>query len=100
MMKPILLLALTMVYPLASFAETRKPSSAKSCASTALKMAEDEYGNDPKECHVTHKNAGVYVVTVGIGNAEDGAHTYKVTFEDPKACDIQTATVVEVQSKK
>jgi hypothetical protein len=54
-----------------------------SCSKAALNAAEDEYGNDPMRTHVKVVEKGKrYEVTVGIGNPEDGAHEYVVTFKD------------------
>ncbi len=55
----------------------------QSCAATALTLAENAYGN---YIHETRTKVLVpnkqYLVTVGIGNYEDGAHTYRITFRD------------------
>lgn len=73
-------------------------SANATCKSAALWAAESEYGNDPvKTRTVTVVDGEEYEVTVGIGNAEDGAHTYRVTFKDGK-CDPKTADVVEINN--
>jgi hypothetical protein len=51
------------------------------CRAPALDAAEAEYGNDPEGTSVKTLTKGEkYRVTVGIGNDEDGAHDYYVTF--------------------
>jgi len=64
------------------------------CGSAALWAAENTYGNDPMRTRVHQLTSDTFEVTVGIGNDEDGAHTYQVTFEGP-TCDPKTATVCD-----
>jgi hypothetical protein len=66
-----------------------------SCASAALWAAEDVYGNDPMRTRVKQLNENTFRVTVGIGNVEDGAHTYQVTFEED-VCDPKKAVVCDL----
>jgi hypothetical protein len=66
------------------------------CAQKALTAAEKEYDNDPMRTKTIVLTKSVkYVVTVGIGNPEDGAHDYYVTF--PSGCS-STPKVTEVPS--
>jgi hypothetical protein len=82
-----LLIALISILSLSSaFAgEKRKPASSGNCSAAALGVAEDEYGNDPMRTDITSRPNQFYVVTVGIGNPEDGAHTYLVKCQGPQA---------------
>ena len=67
-----------------------------SCSSAALWAAENAYGNDPIRTRTeTVINGKEYKVTVGIGNDEDGAHTYRVTFKDG-SCDPRSAQVCDL----
>jgi hypothetical protein len=51
------------------------------CSKPALNAAEAEYGNAPEGTKVKALTKSKrYLVTVGIGNAEDGAHDYYVDF--------------------
>jgi hypothetical protein len=71
-------------------------SASASCKSAALWAAESEYGNDPVRTYTkTIKDGEEYQITVGIGNAEDGAHTYRVSFKNG-VCSPKTADVVEI----
>jgi hypothetical protein len=55
------------------------------CRSKALNAAENAYANNPDRTVVKVLTPGKkYRVTVGIGNAEDGAHDYYVVF--PQGC--------------
>jgi hypothetical protein len=65
------------------------------CRSAALWAAENEYGNDPHETRVSEVNDHTFKVTVGIGNDEDGAHTYRVSFQDG-SCDPRSASVCDL----
>ena len=56
--------------------------------------AENAYGNDPKETRVKQLTSDTFQVTVGIGNAEDGAHTFQVTFPE-NSCDPKNAVVCD-----
>jgi hypothetical protein len=59
--------------------------SSDKCVTPARNAAEAEYGNDPDGTKVVALTKGKkYRVTVGIKNAEDGAHDYYVTF--PSGC--------------
>ncbi len=53
------------------------------CSAIALSLAENAYGNyfDGTRIKVIAENKQ-YNVTIGIGNQEDGPHTYRVTFRD------------------
>lgn len=65
------------------------------CKSAALWAAENAYGNDPIKTRTHQLTSDTYEVTVGIGNEEDGAHTYQVTFEGP-TCDPTTAVICDM----
>lgn len=69
-------------------------SAHATCKSAALWAAENTYGNDPVKTRTHQLTSDTWEVTVGIGNAEDGAHTYQVTFEDGK-CDPKSAVVCD-----
>ena len=77
-----------------AFAADRKPadrkpaqhsskSSKTDCGAFALDAAEEEYGNALDGMHVTRRPNNFFVVTVGIGNPEDGAHSYLIQCPDP-----------------
>jgi hypothetical protein len=85
MKKMMILSALTMVISMQAHA---------TCSSAALWAAENAYGNDPMKTRVKELEPNAFDVTVGIGNPEDGAHTYLVTFEGP-TCDPTDATVCD-----
>ncbi len=65
------------------------------CASAALWAAKNVYGNDPIRTREKQLTKDTFEVTVGIGNVEDGAHTYQVTFEG-ETCDPKTAIVCDL----
>jgi hypothetical protein len=76
------------------------PAAADPCAAKALAAAEKAYGNDPLKTKVKTVSAGKkYVVTVGIGNAEDGAHDYNVTFGHGCASEPSVSEVKQVANK-
>ena len=88
-MKSLFAAALAMTFTSAAFAHDV-------CREKALNAAENDYGNDPMKTEVqTITKGSEYHVNVGIGNPEDGEHSYLVTF--PAGCD-QQATVTEVQN--
>lgn len=64
------------------------------CSSAALWAAEAAYGNVPMRTRLKQLTSDTFEVTVGIGNPEDGAHTYQVTFEGP-TCDPKKAVVCD-----
>lgn len=65
------------------------------CRAPALNAAETEYGNDPVRTRTKVVTKGKkYLVTVGIGNPEDGAHDYFVVFAGD--CTKSAPTVTEV----
>jgi hypothetical protein len=85
MKKMMILSALAMVISMQAHA---------TCKSAALWAAENAYGNDPMRTETKQLTDDTFQVTVGIGNPEDGAHTYQVTFEGP-TCDPTQATVCD-----
>jgi hypothetical protein len=76
----------------------RTTSSAKSCSKNAVQAAEEEYGNEPDHTEVTKRPNNYFVVTVGIGNPEDGAHSYLVHC--PSAAPLCDCEAKEIQPKK
>jgi Cu/Zn superoxide dismutase len=71
------------------------PSAHATCKEAARWAAEKEYGNDPVRTQVrTIEEGKEYLVTVGIGNPEDGAHSYRVYFPG-NVCDPRFAEVSE-----
>lgn len=66
-----------------------------SCARAALWAAINVYGNDPMQTRIRQATNDTYFVIVGIGNHEDGAHQYRITFEGP-TCDPRTAIVCDL----
>lgn len=71
-------------------------SAHATCTSAAVWAAENAYGNDPIRTRTTTVEVGrEYKVTVGIGNDEDGPHTYRVIFKDG-VCDPKTAEVTDL----
>jgi hypothetical protein len=97
-MKILGMMILVMAVSAPAFAKSRKPSSAKSCKANALDAAEEEYGNDPDRTEVTTRPNNYFVVTVGIGNPEDGAHNYLVHCPSPAPlCNCEAK---EIQPKK
>ena len=99
-MKILLILAVSFLAISSAHAgQTRKLASKATCGSAALSVAEDEYGNDPMDTHVTPKKNQFYVITVGIGNPEDGAHTYLVKCQGPQAANCGCTLDHEIQAK-
>ncbi|MGZ3691763.1 MAG: hypothetical protein ACXVAX_09675 [Pseudobdellovibrio sp.] len=75
-MKTMILAVILLVTSTQSFA-------ADKCRGLALSAAEDAYSNYIHKTIVKTIIPGrQYLVTVGIGNVEDGAHTYRVTFNN------------------
>jgi hypothetical protein len=67
------------------------------CHKPALDAAESEYGNDPMRTRTKVLIKGKkYIITVGIGNPEDGAHDYLIVFSGD--CTKTTPFVKEVTS--
>jgi len=67
-----------------------------SCSSAALTAAQDAYGSyiyDSKIAAVRVNKE--YLVTVGIGNVEDGPHIYRVTFVG-KYCNPMNAQICDL----
>ena len=95
-------LAMISMAPIAKAEETRKPSSRAggSCSAAALSVAEDEYSNNPDGTHVTPKANQVYVVTVGIGNPEDGARTFLVKCQGTSVVNCGCKVDHEIVPKK
>jgi hypothetical protein len=88
MKKMIVLSALSMIMSAHAYA---------TCANAALWAAGNAYGNDPKRTTTPKQlTSDTWEVTVGIGNHEDGAHTYQVTFASPNSCDPKTAVVCDM----
>jgi hypothetical protein len=85
MKKMMILSALSMVISMQAHA---------TCGGAALVAAENTYGNDPTRTRVKEVTPDTFEVTVGIGNTEDGAHTYAVKFEGG-SCDPKTASVCD-----
>ena len=68
------------------------------CHAPALNAAETEYGNDPVRTRTKVLVKGKkYIITVGIGNVEDGPHDYLIVFSGD--CTKTTPFVKEVNTK-
>ena len=66
------------------------------CASAALSVAESAYGNFINRTSLKPVIANKqYLVTVGIGNPEDGPHTFRVTFRD-NTCNPKNVQVCDL----